>query len=143
VSGETGWAVDTNVLSEMVSPRPAERVMKWITTVPKHLLFTTAITEAESYYGLERLPPGRRRDGLRTALDFVFSRFSGRILPFDSAAARSYARILAQCERDGKVMSHPDAQIAAILKERNATLVTRNTRDFADSGIRLFNPWID
>ena len=39
-------------------------------------------------------------------------------------------------------MSQSDAQIAAIAIEHRATLVTRNTRDFANSDIGLLNPWL-
>ncbi len=38
-------------------------------------------------------------------------------------------------------MSHPDAQIAAIVTVHRATLVTRNVRDFEDTGIGLVNPF--
>ena len=34
-----------------------------------------------------------------------------------------------------------DAQIAGIVRSHNATLATRNTRDFEDCGIHLINPW--
>jgi hypothetical protein len=34
-----------------------------------------------------------------------------------------------------------DAQIAAICRTVGATLATRNTDDFADTGIELINPW--
>jgi hypothetical protein len=39
-------------------------------------------------------------------------------------------------------MSQSDAQIAAIVMSHQAILVTRNVRDFADSGIELLNPWV-
>jgi predicted nucleic acid-binding protein len=34
-----------------------------------------------------------------------------------------------------------DAQIAAICRVYSATLATRNTGDFADTGIELIDPW--
>jgi toxin FitB len=136
------WILDTNVISEMVAPHPAEGVLAWVSDTPKHQIFTTAISEAELFYGVERMPSGRRRDGLRVAIEAFFDRLAGRVLPFDSSAARTYARLMAQCAAIGRTMSQPDAQIAAITIEHGATLVTRNTRDFAHSDIELLNPWL-
>ncbi len=34
-----------------------------------------------------------------------------------------------------------DAQIAAIAMQYRAIVVTRNTKDFLDLGLNLFNPW--
>jgi hypothetical protein len=138
----TVWILDTNVISEMVAPRPAEQVLAWIAAAPERQLFTSAISEAELFYGVERMPAGRRRDGLRVAIEAVFDWLPGRVLPFRSATARAYARLLAQRATIGRVMSQSDAQIAAIAAEHKATLVTRNTRDFAHSNIELLNPWL-
>jgi predicted nucleic acid-binding protein len=136
------WILDTNVISEMVAPRPAEQVLAWIAAAPKHQIFTTVISEAELFYGVERMPTGRRKDGLRVAIEAVFDRLAGRVLPFESSTARAYARLSAKCEVIGRTMSQSDAQITAIAIEHGATLVTRNTRDFANSDIGLLNPWL-
>jgi len=34
-----------------------------------------------------------------------------------------------------------DAQIAAICRTHSADLATRNTKDFADTGINVIDPW--
>ena len=137
------WILDTNVVSELVATKPTVDVVARINAFPKDALFTTAITEAEIFYGIERLPAGRRHDTLRAALEATFSEdFAGRVLPFASRAARIYGRLLAERRTAGRPMSQSDVQIAAIAIERRATLVTRNTRDFADSGVALLNPWL-
>ena len=68
--------------------------------------------------------------------------FATRILPFDTPAAIAYATIVAKRQKLGLPISQSDAQIAAIAKSRNATLATRNTRDFAHCEIPLTNPWL-
>jgi hypothetical protein len=113
-----------------------------LAAAPKDQLFTTAICEAELFYGMERMPAGRRREGLRVAIEAILNGLSGRVLPFESAAARVYASLVAQREAAGRSMPQSDAQIAAIAIAHGATLVTRNTRDFDDSGIELLNPWL-
>lgn len=137
------WLLDTNVVSEMVALKPTVRVMSTISELSRDALFTTAITEAEIFYGIERLPTGRRRNDLRAAIEDVFSKdLGGRVLAFDSRAARIYGQLLAERRSAGRSMPQSDAQIAAIVIAHGATLVTRNTRDFANSGIKLLNPWL-
>jgi hypothetical protein len=138
----TVWILDTNVISEMVAPRPAEQVLACIANAPNRQIFTTAISEAELFHGVERMPAGRRREGLRVAIEAIFDRLAGHVLPFESSAARRYARLVAHCAASGRPMSQSDAQIASITLEHRATLVTRNTRDFAHSDIQMLNPWL-
>ncbi|WP_238384842.1 PIN domain-containing protein [Segeticoccus rhizosphaerae] len=71
----------------------------------------------------------------------VFTDFSSLIVPFDARAAHRYAEVVAGRERDGAPIAAADAQIAAICVSREATLATRNTRDFRDTGIGLIDPW--
>lgn len=131
--------LDTNVVSEMMRGAPDPMVLAWITSVGR--LHTTAITLAEVGYGIARLPEGQRRDGLIVAAAQVFADFEEVILPFDARAARKYAEIVAGRERTGRPITAADAQIAAICSSRRATLATRNTSDFQDTGIALLNPW--
>jgi toxin FitB len=134
--------VDTNVLSEALLSVPSPAVLNWMRGQPLEAAFTTTITEAELLYGIARLPEGGRRSSLETAiLRLLAERFSGRILPFDSAAAQEFADIAAGCRRLGRPISEPDARIAAIARSRSAALATRNVRDFIDCGIELVNPW--
>jgi predicted nucleic acid-binding protein len=67
--------------------------------------------------------------------------FLGQIFSFDLDSARSYGHILSARQRIGRPISQSDAQIAAIAQAHNATLATRNTRDFEHCGIELANPW--
>jgi predicted nucleic acid-binding protein len=105
-------------------------------------LFTTAITQAEILYGVERLSKRKRRAALQSTVDAMFAQdFSGRVLPFDSDAARLFPRIVAARRASGHPIAQVDAQIAAIARSRGAELATRNTSDFEDCGVTLLNPW--
>jgi predicted nucleic acid-binding protein len=134
--------LDTNVVSEPFRPNPSLKVLDWMRAEPLAALFITAITEAELLYGLALLPEGRRRRELeRMVLPLVDEDFVGRILPFDSSAAREFAEIAAARRRSGRPVSEPDARIAAIARSRGASLATRNVSDFADCGLKLIDPW--
>jgi predicted nucleic acid-binding protein len=65
----------------------------------------------------------------------------GRIVGFESDAARLFSKIAAHRRTLGRPITHADAQIAAIAKLRGAKLATRNVADFIDCGINLVNPW--
>jgi hypothetical protein len=68
--------------------------------------------------------------------------FAGRVLPFDSAAAAEHGTWAADRRRNGKQVGMADLQIAAIARARDAeAIATRNTRDFADCGVALIDPW--
>ncbi len=133
--------VDTNVASELMRPAPAQAVRDWVSSQAAGDLCTTAITVAEIRYGLARLTGGRRRDRLQAAADEVFTAFSEYILPFDASAAVHYALIVSHRDDVGLPIQGFDAQIAAICRARNATLATRNVKDFRETGVDLTDPW--
>lgn len=135
--------LDTNVISEVSRPRPSARVLDWMRSEPLTALFTTAITEGELRYGLALMAEGRRQRELEAVITAILDEdLGGRILPFDSSAAREFAGIAAMRRRVGKPISEPDARIAAITRSRGAALATRNTADFADCGLTIINPWL-
>ena len=134
--------LDTNVLSEVMRPQPSARVLEWMRAEPLASLFTTAITEAELLYGIALLPHGRRRQALEATVTIILTEdFSGRILPFDSPAAREFADISVRRRRSGHAISDADARIAAIALSRGAAVATRNVGDFVDCGLALIDPW--
>jgi toxin FitB len=134
--------LDTNVLSELMRPHPASRVVAWVGKQPSTELFTTSITEAEVFYGIELLTRGKRREGLLAAAEAMFAEdFAGRIFGFESTAARVFSKIAAHRRALGRPISHADAQIAAIVQVRGAKLATRNLTDFEDCGLDVVDPW--
>jgi len=134
--------LDTNVLSELMKPAPAESVVRWMAAQPATSLYTTSITQAEIFHGIMLLPSGRRRNAFEAAAEAMFNEdFAGRILPFGSDAARPYARIAAERRRAGRPISHFDAQIAAIARSTGAAIATRNVADYAGCGVKVINPW--
>jgi len=136
--------LDTNVLSELMRPDPSPHVVAWVGKQPSAQLFTTSITEAEIFYGIELLAKGKRREQLLAAADAMFTEdLAGRIHGFDSDAARVFSKIAAQRRTRGRPISHADAQIAAIARVRRATLATRNLADFQHCGIDVVDPWAD
>lgn len=134
---------DTNVTSELMRPSPSIEVTAWVRARRATELFTTSVTLAEVFYGIERLPDGRRKDLLKTTAEAVFSAFADHVLAFDAPAALEYAELVSSRERTGAPIDGFDAQIAAICRAHGAALATRNVKDFHATGIDVIDPWHD
>jgi len=134
--------VDTNIISDVIGPRPTPSVFDWLRNQPVDDIWTTAITAAELRAGVAALIDGRRKRMLGEAVEqALYVDFSGRILPFDDAASVAYASISAARRRLGRNVGELDMQIAAIAVVRGATVATRNVTHFDESGVNLVNPW--
>ena len=132
--------LDTNVLSDLMRPSPSGTVVRWLDNQLSSNVALTTITVAEVLYGIERLPAGKRRSSFaEAAADLFENEFAGRILPFCIQSAACYA----SAEQQGRSVSMADTQIAAICITHNATLATRNIRDFENFPVALINPWHD
>ena len=134
--------LDTNVVSELLKPRPSAAVMDWF-SVPHGALYLSAITRAELLLGAALLPVGKKRRELEAGLYEMFdARFAARCLAFDAGAADRFAQIKAHRTRHGRGISTEDAQIAAIALAQELPLVTRNVVDFDEiPGLEILNPW--
>ena len=136
--------LDTNVISELLRPSPQAKVVSWVAAQNSTEVYLTTIIEAELRYGVAILKKGKRRKVLEAAIESILQEdFQGRILGFDSLAAKAYAVIAAERRAVGRTISTPDCQIAAIGRARKAAIATRNVKDFAESGIFVINPWDD
>mgnify|MGYP001277162368 CR=1 FL=1 len=114
----------------------------WLATNPRDILLLPAVVIGEIYFGIERMPAGRRRDTLMTfAEDFISSGGPGRVLSFGEDEARTYAKIGAYRQHLGRPIAQLDAQIAAIAAVRGLPVVTRNVADFEKCGVEIINPW--
>jgi len=136
------FLIDTNVISELMPAAPAPSVLNWFSTQDPSTLYLSAVTEAELRTGIAILPAGQRREGLKAALDATIAEdFDGRVMPFDTDAAKTYAEIAAGRRSAGRPIADADCQIAAIARATGMPVVTRNTRDFEGCGIDVINPW--
>ena len=134
--------LDTNILAEMMRSEPEPDVADWIVRQPSDELFTAAVCQAEILSGLAIMPTGRRRAALEEAAQAMFADdFSGRILPFDTAATAAYAEVFAARRTLGRPSGTVDLMLAAIARVRGASVVTRNVADFEGAGVAIVNPW--
>jgi len=134
------YVLDTNVISELRQGKPNQSlaVRAWASDKPASHLFISAISILELEKGVlaleRRTPP--QGSALRVWLNGVKSSFAGRILPFTHDTATLCAALHVP---DPK--SERDAMIAATALEHKMTVVTRNLADFAETGVKLIDPF--
>lgn len=136
------YIVDTNVVSELMTASPSQSVIDWFWDHEGEV-YLNAITVKELYYGMERLPDGKRKEALRNAIDGVARDCAGMTFAFDSYCGFICARLQQKSVKAGFNVSIEDLMIAAIALRNDAILATRNTKDFAHLDVRLVNPFED
>jgi tRNA(fMet)-specific endonuclease VapC len=114
------YLLDTNMASYVIKgnfPHVRERLLK----IPMSEVGISVITEAELRFGVAKRPEAAR-------LGVVVEEFLLRveILAWNSAAAKSYAKIRADMERAGEPMGNLDMMIAAHALAAPAVLVTHD-----------------
>jgi toxin FitB len=133
------YLIDTNVLSELVRPKPNKNVLAWFASTPDDALYISTITIGEIRKGIERLPAGARREKLRVWLEHDLRDWFGEhILPISVEVVGEWGRLLAQTRR---TVPSIDSLIAATARHHGLRLVSRNVKDFDYAMIDVINPW--
>ncbi|MFT3728336.1 MAG: type II toxin-antitoxin system VapC family toxin [Terricaulis sp.] len=135
----SGTLLDTNVLSELVRPKPEPRVLAFVRTATDP--YISALTLHEIAYGAERAPDPVRRAKLTSWLGSMRRKFEDRIIVLDADIAEHGGRLRAAADAAGSPSDPLDALIAACALSRGLAIATRNIRHFAGFGVDLIDPW--
>ena len=135
----SGFLLDTNVISELTKDAPHARVTGFLADVDD--LWLSAVVVHELDFGVELLPPGRRREGIRAALSAFASEYADRVLPVGRPEAERAAALRARAHRAGRVLDMGDALIAGTAAAHALSIATRNVRDFDGLEVDVVNPW--
>jgi toxin FitB len=134
--------LDSNVVSELMRPRPEPRVIAWLDRQPKTSVWTSAITIMEIRFGLEVMPRGKRQEVYAGGFDNLLRGIEYRIAFFDTEAAQRASVIMASRKMQGRPRELRDTMIAGIVLANHATLATRNVSHFDDLSDHLVDPWV-
>jgi toxin FitB len=138
----SGFLLDTNIISELVRPKPEPKVKAWVAATDEDLLYLSVLTLGEIRKGIASLKNASRRVTLEAWLDGDLAvRFTRRILAIDPAVADRWGRLVAQADLKSR-LPVIDGLLAATALQHNLTLVTRNTKDVAETSVPVFNPWV-
>jgi len=121
------YLLDTTAVSELIREHPKlDQRVALLTAADQLCIFTTV--RGEILFGVERLPLGRRRDELYAkAVTMLAKLRCEAIIP---GMGDVFAKLKAQCERDGTSLGDNDLWIAAATIALGARLITQD-RDFA------------
>jgi predicted nucleic acid-binding protein len=134
--------LDTNVISEFMTPKPSDTVVAWLDRQDVRTLYLTAVGLAELRFGIARLEAGRRKADLQARLDLMVARiFEGRILPFTETAAGVLAERMAVARRNGRAVGFQDGMIAASIAAVGFVVATRDGAPFEAMGVDVIDPW--
>ena len=136
------WLLDTCAISEYAKRAPNRNVIAWLDAQDEASMFISVITLGEIEKGILKLraTDAHRSQILTAWLGLVEQRFSGRILPLDSASLHVWAQLSANAELAGKPLPVMDGLIMATAQCHGLTVVTRNVQDFAHYP-QVLNPW--
>jgi toxin FitB len=106
------YLLDTCTISDVVAKQPHPNVLSWFTTQPLETVYLSVVTIGELTKGIQNL---------NTMV--LWGELTGRL------------------ESQGRMLPTMDSLIAAVALQHSLTLVTRNEKDFAGTGVTIFNPW--
>lgn len=133
--------LDSNVVSELMRPRPEEKVIAWLNRQARSSIWTTSVTVLEIRLGLQIMPPGKRRDVYARGFESLLEGIDQRVAPFDVESAEHASTLMAVRKSQGRPREDRDTMIAGIVLARHATLATRNVAHFDDLSAPVVNPW--
>jgi tRNA(fMet)-specific endonuclease VapC len=122
------FLLDTNIVSEAIRPFPNAVVLDKIEQNKGKVGIATVVWH-ELLFGLERLPPSRKRNALEAYLLRVV-KATMPILSYDQAAAEWHAGERVRLVATGRTPPFLDGQIAATAKANDLVLVTANQSHF-------------
>jgi toxin FitB len=133
--------LDTNVLRELWAANGNRRVQEAVTQIESGDLFVSVMTVGEISKGIWQLPLGPKRTRLSLFLAEFEREYADRILPVVGPIAHIWGTIVAGSKKSGKALEGIDAYIAATALHHGLAVMTRNTRDFAATGVTVIDPW--
>ena len=131
------FLLDTDVLSALRRRERNPGAVRWVEAQRTADIYISVVTVGEIERGIaqqQQRNPSFAQE-LALWLDRVLAWYSDRILSVDTATARRWGQLSATLGNDGA-----DLLIAATALEHGLTIVTRNVRHFAPTGVPVLNP---
>lgn len=136
------YLLDTNAISEAPKVRPNKGFMEWLEHVDELSLVTSCVVIGEIHKGIQLIDDIEKKKTFLVWLKELQSGFTGRIVDIDIGVCLLWGELMAIGQKTGKKPPAIDALIAAQCIVNNATLVTRNIKDFKQfKDLDVFSPW--
>ncbi len=134
------YLIDTNVISELVKPKPDKHVIQWISCIPDTHLYLSVLSLGEIRKSIEKILEPAKKEKLRIWLEHALPDWFGdRFLSIDNEVANRWGRLLAQHKHPTPAI---DSLLAATALHFDLALVTRHVMDFKPfQDLQIINPW--
>lgn len=133
--------LDTNVLRELWHSQGNPKVRAAVEKLPQESAFLSVISIGEMSKGIELMGVGVKRNQIKAWLHQTEVSFAERVLPVISPVAHLWGKITALAKSRGIIVPASDGLIAATALHHGLAVMTRNTRDFAATGVTVIDPW--
>jgi toxin FitB len=138
------WLLDTNVVSESVRKSPSTKVLNWIAAESPTDTAISIVTLAELRDGASTArDEGKRRKLIEWIDAEIVDSFGNRTLPLTTEILIAWIALSRRLRGKGNTRDPADLLIAATARVHDLTLVSRNTRHFAGTGVVVYDPWSD
>jgi predicted nucleic acid-binding protein len=137
-----GFLLDTCVISESTRAKASAKVLAWLDAKPADSLYISVLTLGEIEQGIAHLGAAAQTRKLEAWLrDTLIPMFDSRTFNVDLSIARRWGQLQGAALRAGRPLALVDSLLAATAIEHDLSIVTRNTKDFAELGVTIINPW--
>lgn len=134
------YLLDTNVISELVKEKPHPLVSQRLSALSSESFYLSVLTLGELRKSVEKLLPSSKKSKLESWLENdLLTWFDKRILSITIDVVDRWGRLQAEMNRSIPTI---DSLIAATALHYDATVITRNTKDFEYPGLVVINPFI-
>ncbi len=103
------------------------------------ILFGSTLKVQNSNIGILALPRGRKRVQLEQWFGALVQTIE--CLPWDATISRRWAKLVVDLRQQGVMFPLLDGMIAATALVHDLIVVTRNTRDFNKTGVKVMDPF--
>jgi toxin FitB len=132
------YLLDTDVVSQYTKLPPNPRVDAWVQRTDDSDLYISFVTYAELWYGVNLLPPGKRRTEFENWIeDDLYMQFFNRVVGFSLDVAKRYGSLMARAKKNGHNPNAMDGLIAATAAANGMAVATLNRKDFEKLGVEL------
>jgi predicted nucleic acid-binding protein len=136
------WLLDTNVISDSVRDRPHPAVSRWIADTAREDAAISIVTYAELWDGATSAVDDIKRQRLTEWVEVEIRQgFHDRTLPLTDDILVDWLRLSRKLSARRITRDASDLLIASTARMHDLTLVTRNVRDFAGTGVLVYDPW--
>ena len=136
------YLLDTCYISEFIKSKPNKYALDWIDEHLEDELYISVLTVGELQKGIDKQKDQKRRKNLARWFENVKNQFKDKILSVDENISLRWGAMTAKLEKQGRTVPVVDLLIASTALEHSMTVVTRNDKDFADTGVIVVNPFV-